>query len=123
MNVPSSQSAHDQIGQNGNSLVPHSQSAYEIGQSTHQHQQALHQQLQLRCQERKEKTDAQNNNCSVLLSTNEPLCHGTLLSSITGGLSQLLTPKPERPTTLSTDTNRISRRNVSYGGDQCKYWM
>lgn len=47
INVPSSQSVQHQIGQNSNSLVPHSQSAYEIGQSL-THQQALHQQLQQR---------------------------------------------------------------------------
>lgn len=47
MNVPSSQSVQQQIGQNSNSLVPHSQSAYEIGQAF-THQQALHQQLQQR---------------------------------------------------------------------------
>lgn len=60
-NVPSSQSVQQlclqqqsQMGQNGNSggLVPHSQSAYEIGQvpltPLAQHQQALHQQLQQR---------------------------------------------------------------------------
>lgn len=48
--MPSSQSVQQQIGQNNsNSLVPHSQSAYEIGQvSQLQHQQALHQQLQQR---------------------------------------------------------------------------
>lgn len=47
-NVPSSQSVQLQMGQNsGNSLIPHSQSAYEMGQTmTHQH--ALHQQLQQR---------------------------------------------------------------------------
>lgn len=46
--VPSSQSVQLQIGQNNsNSLVPHSQSAYEIGQAL-THQQALHQQLQQR---------------------------------------------------------------------------
>lgn len=59
-NVPASQSVQQlcmqqqsQIGQNGNNnLVPHSQSAYEIGQvpltPLAQHQQALHQQLQQR---------------------------------------------------------------------------
>lgn len=47
MNVPSSQSVQHQIGQNSNTLVPHSHSAYEIGQ-TLTHQQALHQQLQQR---------------------------------------------------------------------------
>lgn len=47
-NVPSSQSVHQQIGQNSsNSLVPHSQSAYEVGQVTLA-QQAIHQQLQQR---------------------------------------------------------------------------
>lgn len=52
-NVPSSQSVQQQIGQNSsNILVPHSQSAYEIGHVSltplAQHQQALHQQLQQR---------------------------------------------------------------------------
>lgn len=52
-NVPSSQSVQQQIGHNSsNSLVPHSQSAYEIGHVSltplAQHQQALHQQLQQR---------------------------------------------------------------------------
>lgn len=48
--MPPSQSVQQQIGQNNsNSLVPHSQSAYEIGQvSQMTHQQALHQQLQQR---------------------------------------------------------------------------
>lgn len=45
--MPSSQSVQLQIGQNSNNSVPHSQSAYEIGQSI-THQQALHQQLQQR---------------------------------------------------------------------------
>lgn len=47
--MPSSQSVQQQIGQNNsNNLVPHSQSAYEIGQVSLTHQQALHQQLQQR---------------------------------------------------------------------------
>lgn len=47
-NVPSSQSVQLHIGQNSsNHLIPHSQSAYEIGQAM-THQQALHQQLQQR---------------------------------------------------------------------------
>lgn len=47
-NVPSSQSLQHQIGQNNsNNPIPHSQSAYEIGQAM-THQQALHHQLQQR---------------------------------------------------------------------------
>lgn len=47
-NVPSSQSVQLQVGQNSNNtIIPHSQSAYEIGQ-TLTHQQALHHQLQQR---------------------------------------------------------------------------
>lgn len=45
-NVPSSQSVQLQVGQNS-TIIPHSQSAYEMGQ-TLTHQQALHHQLQQR---------------------------------------------------------------------------
>ncbi|XP_031621074.1 phosphatase and actin regulator 4B isoform X2 [Contarinia nasturtii] len=120
INVPSSQSVQHQIGQNNNSLVPHSQSAYEIGQSL-THQQALHQQLQQRfanvnCTEmRKDKTDVLNNcgnESNVLITNNEQLCKGAILSSLSGGASQhLSTPKLERPTSLGGGSNKISRRN------------
>lgn len=76
-----------------------------------------------------EKTDVSNSNCTGsgndgshgLISNNEQLCQGILMSSLSSGPSQhLLTPKLERPTSLSGVTNKITRRNVSYRGDQCK---
>lgn len=79
---------------------------------------------------RKEKTDVPNINCSgsgnesnhILISNNDQLCQGVLMSTLSGGPSQhLSTPKPERPTSLSGVSNKITRRNISYRGDQCKY--
>ncbi|XP_037038607.1 phosphatase and actin regulator 1 isoform X3 [Bradysia coprophila] len=104
-----------------NNLVPHSLSAHEIGQvpltPLAQHQQALHQQLQLRfansnnSEPRKEKTDVSSGGNGTLSPSSEQSSQGSLLPP--GGGNQ--TPKLERPNSLGQ--NKVSRRVICYHGD------
>uniref|UniRef100_U5EPU5 Putative neural crest cell migration n=1 Tax=Corethrella appendiculata TaxID=1370023 RepID=U5EPU5_9DIPT len=109
-------------------IVPHSQSAHQIGQAPHtplaQHHASLQQQLQQHfanssLEPRKEKTDVNNsaNNGSCV----EQTCQGSLLPQPGSGHSELMQQlqqhlnKPERPNSLGT--SKISRRNFCYHSD------